>query len=805
MDGPAPACALCGGPVRADDGLSQAGELYCCTGCVRVAEILRSSGHRGDPRESAAWLASVRAGLVPVDGPARSAAELPEHSGEQRNLRLGVEGMWCPSCGWLVEQVLEGTAGVHSAQVAFVSDQLELRYDPTVVGPEQLRDAVEGLGYRVVPRGGADQRRLDRGLLLRFGVAAFLTANVMAMSYALYAHRGAVVTEQAARMLPFFLMALAAPVVFGAGSSILWRAWRALRSGGLTMDSLIALGSVSAFGYSAAAAFMGSEDVYFDGACAVITFWLLGRLLEQAAFRRANQAGAAVQRLLPRKARQMGPDGARWVPTERLTVGDIIRVAPGERVPVDARVVEGRGHVSTAVVDGEPRARTVHPGSEVPGGSSCGEASLDLEVRAPASDSMLARIAEHVALATGSGGETARIIDAIARLFVPFVLVLAVVTGAGWMATGLALPQVFERALTVLVVSCPCALGVAAPLARVITAGALARRGILARDQGALDHIATARWAAFDKTGTLTGGRLDLVWHRAEGIDARRALPLLRALERSSAHPVAEALRRAVPGGEERAEDIEVVSGLGVRGRVGGIPVRIGRCGWVQEQAGRAAPLPLLEALSEHEGRGHTAVLACAGAEGWLALAFDDPPRHDAAAMVRGLQGAGMELAVLSGDAQCTTARLAEDLGIPQALGGCLPEDKARWLEAREREKGQRAVFVGDGINDAPAMASAVGVAVSSGTDFARETAAVLLLEPDLGAVADLVQAARRMRRVTIGNLAWAGLYNAVALPAAVLGLLNPVLAAAAMVGSGLAVTVNALRLRSAGSAPGLP
>ncbi len=823
-----PGCALCGAPLGAGPGQADphhADPRYCCTGCARVAEILQRSGHRGDFRQSAAWLSATRAGLVPVDGAAgllsssfqtaprsrplgkpgleqQDSAARPPARGAQdnewRQLCVGIRGMWCPSCGWLVEQVLRARRGVESARVAFLSDQLTVRYQPAVVGPEDLQRAVEELGYRVVDEAAMDDERPDRGLLLRFGLAAFLGANVMVLSYALYAHRGSLVTEEVARILPFILMGLAAPVVFGAGSSILGRAWRALRAGGLTMDSLIALGALSAFGASAAATLAGSDEVYFDGACAVVTFWLLGRLLEQVAFRNAARAGTAVRRLLPRKARLLDGEGARWVPAGGLEPGQRIRVAPGERVPVDGRVVEGRGHVGTAVVDGEPRARPVAPGSRVPGGSTCGEASLDLEVLAPASRSMLARIAHHVALASGRDSDRAQVVDAIARLFVPLVLVLALVTGSAWMAAGLAPSLALKRALSVLVVSCPCALGVAAPLARVLVAGALARRGIIARGHGALDRLATTRRAVFDKTGTLTQGRLSLVWSRVHGMELDEAIAMARALERRSAHPVALALRRArIRHGEPDIREIQVVDGLGVSGLLENRPAHLGRCGWVQEQAGAPAPLSLLRAMAGQEREGRTVVMAHLGPGRWLALAFDDPPRPDARPMLRELERAGMDVVVLSGDSQAATGRLAASLGISQAIGGCLPRDKARWLEEKAVQDGHRAVFVGDGINDAPAMAVSVGVAVASGTDFARETAAVLLLEPDLRALPQLVMAARRMRRVTLQNLAWAGLYNALALPAAVTGLLSPVLAAAAMVTSGLAVTVNALRLRS--------
>jgi Cu2+-exporting ATPase len=690
-----------------------------------------------------------------------------------------------------VEEVLARTPGVRSARVTFFADLAEVGFDPLLTHEKELTLRVEELGYRVRREG----ERPDRGPLLRFGFAAVLQMNVMWLSYALYAHRAEQALGPVATVLPWILAGLSAPVVFVAGWPMLSRAWRALRERALVMDSLIALGAISAWTYSLFAAARGDELVYFDGAGGLITFRLLGRLLEQAAFRRAGQASEAVRRLLPRKARRiLTPSELTWVPADALRPGDRIRVAPGERVPVDALVVGGIGRVSTAVVDGEPRPRAVKPGDPVPGGSVCGEAALDLQVTAPASASLLARVADHVARASGRRGAAPEVADALARLFIPGVLALSVVTFAAWIGVGLAPGAAFLRALSVLVVSCPCALGLAAPLARVVAAGALARRGVIARGEGALDQVAAARQVAFDKTGTLTVGRLVLAAVDAQGWSREEALAATAALEERSAHPIALAVREAGVA-PAAAEDVRPEPGCGVAGRMAGAPALAGKPAWVEAELG-PAPQALRGAVLREQGLGRTAILVAAGAGRWAVLSFGDELRPEAAPTLTALRALGLETVVLSGDGPEAVAAVARSVGATASHGGCLPEEKARLLEREEAEGGHRALFVGDGINDAPGLAASVGIAVAGGTDFARETADVLLLEPGLSPLPALVATARRMRRVIRQNLAWAALYNAVLIPLAAWGRLTPVWAAAAMVASGLLVVANALRLQ---------
>ncbi len=806
-----PSCRLCGAPV------SDPSEHYCCSGCRRVAEILSASDYDGDPQKSAAYLQAVRTGLVPAT---RDAGEAPDpsvsslRSEDRREIRLNVSGLWCPSCSWLIEEVLSREPGVMRVRANFLSDLVEITYDPAAQARDDLARRIETLGYGVTAPESAAQTPQGRRLVLWFGIAALLTANVMGLSYSLFSRTARTATDPVVMYLPWILAVLAGPVVFGAGAPMISRAWRALMNRGLTMDTLIAAGAISAYVYSLVATVRGGLDVYYDGACALITFRLLGRLIEQRAFRRASAAAEGVRRLLPRKARLIGhgDDEPQWTPAQDLVAGDRIRVAPGERVPVDGVVVAGHGRVSTAVVDGEPRPRMVATGDQVPGGSSVGETALDLEVNAPASESLLNRIADHVSSTTGQREDRPDLADLLARSFLPFVFVAAVVTAVAWFAYGLPVDQAFGRGLTVLVVSCPCALGIAAPLARVVASGTLATRGIIIRGAATLEYIATARSIAFDKTGTLTAGRLQLLGTTATD-DNAKALRLLAALEERSNHPIAEAAKRgvkaldddpkALDGALDEAQksvdtaDLRGIPGRGVTGRVAQARYLAGRPDWVEDQTG-PLPEPLRAARDRAERRGNTVVALGEVDAGPLALfSFGDPLRAEAPRSVARLQELGLATEVLSGDMPAATESVARAVGAQRFKGKCLPEEKAKHLADRAKQDGQRPLFVGDGINDAPALAEAVGIAVASGTDFARETADVLLLEPDLETLPFLVDQARWMRRIVLQNLTWAAVYNAVAIPAAVFGLLTPVLAAAAMVSSSILVTLNALRLRA--------
>jgi Cu+-exporting ATPase len=572
------------------------------------------------------------------------------------------------------------------------------------------------------------------------------------------------------------------------------------------MDSLISVAVLSSLAYSLRGLLWnGQQHLYFDVAASLICFRLLGNLLEQAVFRKATEATDAVRRLLPRKALRCDEGGySHWISVEDLQIGDRIRIAPGDRVPVDGRVLDPIATVSTAIIDGEPHPREVFQGDFVPGGSNNGATQLHLEVVSLPESSLLTRIADHVKEAALASDQTPGVTDALARILLPVVFVLALATWAAGLRLGLPFSVAFERALAVLVVSCPCALAIAAPMARIVTASSLARAGIVVRGQGALDDAATSQCIAFDKTGTLTQGEMSLESVLSLSLEQEHAIALLAALEAPTGHPIALAMAREVPREEVlTATTVRVEVGKGITGEVEGRRIQAGSPEWIESTAGEF-PTRISEAIKTYSHQGATPVLLWASpvpgnpSPGWAVFSFQDALRPEALEVRSKLKNLGLEVVLLSGDCQTTCDVVATTLTLNLAKGRLSPEQKAHWLHTKEKTASFRPLFVGDGINDAPALAAAVGVAVSNGTDFARETASVLLLEANLELLPRLIQASRKMRATIRRSLWWATGYNLVAVPLAMAGWLNPILAAAAMIASSILVSVNALRLRGA-------
>ncbi len=778
-------CALCQLPLKSPE------TKFCCSGCAQVAEILESAGYQGDPRQSVAFQQAFRAGAIAQASNDGAASESTAGSANNCDLALSVEGMTCPSCAWLIETVLSCQPGVRSTRVNFLAERAEVTFDPALTGRVALAEKIGALGYRVTSENRSNSHH---GLLIRLGVAAALEAQIMMLSYAHFHRLDAGSALQSSVWVGWLIALLTAVLIAGPGMLILRRAFAAVRSGAVTMDGLIALGSLGAYGFSIEAAWRGNQEVYFEVAAALITLSLLGKLIERAAFRRTEHMIAGIRGLLPRKALRLDSSGAKWVDACRVKTGDRIRVDPGSRVPLDGYLLDKEAMFSTASVDGEPCPRSLGRGALIHAGSTNGAMAAELEVAAPATGSLLSRIADHVAGA-GASESGSEVTDALARLLLPLMLLLAVVTAAAWSVNGLPFYEAFRRGLAVLVVSCPCALAVAAPLARVVSAAALARRGIVVRGDGAMDAIARARCVAFDKTGTLTTGELVLERVETDGATAEFTLELLATIESRTQHPIAQTIRqvcaRTIPA---RSVNVSAVPGEGIHGTIDGDVVAAGRPSWITSRYG-SVPDNLEQVIRGAKAAAKTVVLLAWKSRICAAFVFSDTIRDDAAGALLYIRSAGLETAVLSGDAPEPTERVAHALGIDEAASGMTPDGKARWLTREKSKSGNTPIFVGDGINDAPALAASVGIAVASSTDFARESAAVLLISPNLNSIPVLITTARRTTRIIRQNLTWAISYNATAIPLAAVGLLSPVIAAAAMVGSSLVVTLNSLRL----------
>ena len=724
---------------------------------------------------------------------------------------LPIAGMTCGSCAARIERALNELDGV-DATVNYATERAHVTHDPSVVDRRSLVATVEDLGFRVEPgpssltadaRGERRQTAAADPLRVRLVVAAVLAVPVLALSMvpALQFDRWAWVA-----------FVLATPVVTWCAWPIHRAAWVNLRHGGTTMDTLVSLGVLAAYGWSAVALFWGDagrpevagmadgagSQTYLEVAAGVPLFVLAGRYAEARARRRA---GAAIEALLDLGAKDVAvldPAGReRRVPIDALAVGDRFVVRPGEKVATDGVVVEGSAAVDRSLLTGESVPVEVGPGDTVVGATVNAGGRLVVEATGVGADTALAQIARLVEQAQTGKAPVQRLADRISAWFVPAVIVAAAVTLAVWLATGQEAAAAFAAAVAVLIVACPCALGLATPLALLVGTGRGAQLGLLIRGPEVLESTRRIDTVVLDKTGTVTSGSMRLVdVVAAPGTDRAEALRLAGAVEAASEHPVGRAI--AAGAAAAAGDDLPVVTGFrshagrGVEGEVEGRCVVAGRPALV----GGTLPPVLAAAAAEAEAAGSTVVVA-----GWdgaprAVLVIADQVRPTSAEAVSRLRALGLEPLLVTGDNAATARTVAAAVGIDRVEAGMLPEDKVAVVR-RLQDEGRVVAVVGDGVNDAAALAQAdLGLALGTGTDVAIEAGDLTLVGGDLLAAPDAIRLSRRTLRTIHGNLFWAFAYNVAAIPVAAAGLLQPMLAGAAMAVSSLFVVTNSLRLR---------
>jgi len=771
-------CKLC--------GLDSAEATYCCAGCENVHAILVESGvaiEGQDLRDTELFQRSLKLGLVSRGGTGAGEGAIPAGT-ETREAVFQLSGMWCTSCGWLIEHALGGVHGIAAAEVTFTSDLLKVRYCPQYVPRERIVERVTSLGYRAAEYTG-DSAPMDaerKNLLLRTGIAAFLSMNVMMFSLIVYASYFEPITGSFARYIPFLLMALATPSVFYCAAPVLRIAWAGIRAGVLRMESLLAMGILMAYGYSAVQAVRGDHRVYFDTACAIVTLVLTGKVIERGAKDKARKALTLLHRLMPSKARLIQDGLARFVSVDALQPGSVFRVKAGERLPADGVVIEGRSHVDESVLTGEsaPVSKTV--GDAVVCGSVNAGGVLEVRATRVGPDSTLAQIVRRVEQSAASRTLMERAVDRVARFFIPAVLTLAVLTFAVWQARTGQTGDALMHAIAVLVIACPCALGIATPLALTAAVAAAGRRGILVSDTRVLETIRGVHVVILDKTGTATFGAFAI---RESAGDVSR-MAQLAAVEAWSEHPIAKALV-AEYGGRAEARDVQVRPGRGISGTVDGVEYFLGNRALVEERGGAVTGLPVLQGSLVYFGwdervRG--------------VLAFGDQVRPEAAALCADMRVRGIRTMLLSGDTRNATSAAAAQIGADEWIAEALPERKVAVIRELQQQ-GLRVAMIGDGVNDAPSLAQAdLGIALGSGADIAIQAAPLVAMSGSLGAVSETLVLAERAFRIVRQNLFWAFAYNVAGITLAMTGVLTPILAAGAMVLSSLSVIGNSRRLR---------
>jgi Cu+-exporting ATPase len=701
-------------------------------------------------------------------------------------IKLPIEGMTCASCVARVEKALKRVPGVASAEVNLATETATVGLAEGAA-PESLVEAVREAGYEArlapVPKPVRDTSWWP------VAVAAALTAPLFLPMLGGWA-------------LPGWLqLALATPVQFWLGARFYRAGWKALRARTGNMDLLVALGTSAAYGLSVYMLWRhwGHEPhLYFEAGAAVITLVLLGKWLEARAKRHTTEAIRALQSLRPETARVVRDGKEVEIPAAQLAVDDLVVVRPGERIPADGVVVEGRSHADESMLTGESLPVAKGPGDAVTGGAVNAEGVLSVRVTAVGAQSTLAKIIELVENAQAKKAPIQRLVDRVSAVFVPVVLVIGVATLLGWgLATG-DWEHAVLNAVAVLVIACPCALGLATPTAIMAGTGVAARNGILIKDAEALETAHAVEVVAFDKTGTLTVGKPALAAFGTAGMERNTALAWAAAVQAGSEHPLAKAVLSAATGLQiSRAEAARAVPGRGMQASVGGRRLAVGSGRWMRELGVDLAPLAA-KAL-EMQGKGMTV--------SWLAdlmdkpvvlaaMAFGDEIRPEAEQAVKQLRARGLRTVMLTGDNRAAAQWVAARLGIDEVRAEILPADKAEAV-AELRGAHSRVAMVGDGVNDAPALAAAdLGIAMGSGTDVAMHAAGVTLMRPDPRLVAAAVDVSRRTYRKIRQNLFWAFVYNVVGIPLAALGILSPVIAGAAMALSSVSVVGNTLLLK---------
>ena len=811
-------CSLCGLPVgrweiRSSDESSP--HRFCCPGCMHVFEILTNLP--GDPppdfRETDLYRACVASGFIATpDGNTPAAVATPVPGGETGGpapagedipaleLTLKVEGMWCTACSWLVETVLRRIDGVRGPKVLFFSDLATMKYLPHRVTPEEIAARLAGFGYRAAPfdapnRGSNEERRLP----VRLGISAILTMNIMMVSCALYFGLLEDLGREAVQWFSCILLVLATPVVFYGGLPIFRRAVAGLRYGNVSMDVLISVGALAAYVTSVLRMREGSIHLYFDTAATLVTLVLLGRSIEAHARKRVSGGVSDLFALAGSKVRLRVDGTERWVSADAAKAGDEFSVFAGERSPLDGEVVCGETLVDESVLTGESKPVRRSTGDEVAGGALVLEGPLRLRVIRTGPGGSLNRVLAAVLEALTRKGRIELLSDRITRWLVPAVIILATGTASTLLCEGTPPEEALLRALTVLVITCPCALGIAAPIAKVASIGHARSMGILVRDSSALERARHLDTLVFDKTGTLTEGSFTLVETvTAAGVSSEEALHRVASIEVESRHFLArEILRKARDWGIEPAvaTGIEHIEGLGVRGFV---PVGETAAGnrRFMESLGIELPEALRVESEAAEAKGATSVFFGWDGEVRGLFLFGDRVRKDARESIARLREKGLGIRMVSGDSMTTVRAVAAELGISDFAGEVFPAGKTIFIRELQ-ESGCRVAMVGDGMNDAAALARAdVGCAVGSESIVPQEASDIALLGRNpAGQVEALLHLSSRTYGIIRQNLVFAFAYNLLGIPLAVAGFLNPLLAALAMFASSLTVVLNTLRL----------
>jgi heavy metal translocating P-type ATPase len=807
-------CALCGLPLRrqhftlpSSDGTYR----FCCNGCKQVFRMLAEKHGAADPaafKESELLKKCRELGIIPKseeelvskeESPSVEQDDTVPPPGESPlRLNLKVNGMWCPACAWVIEESLRKESGICNVQCSFSSDRVRCDYDPVLTSPSRIRESIASIGYEAFAPEGSEEAKERKGEIIRFALSAFLTMNVMMFSFALYAGFFTEFSDETVHRLSWPIFVMASIVLFYGGRPIYQRALAGIRSAAFSMETLITLGAFSAYLYSTTQLLSGSIHLYYDTACMLVVLVTLGKFLESRAKAGVKQGLESLYALQPTKVKILlpGQRAGGYVSAAHLARGDVFQVEEGEIVPSDGTVTEGTATVDESSLTGEARPVSKAPGDDLQSGVRLIQGLLKVRAEKAVEDSTLSQLLSVLDKTLMAGESPSGRTDRVLRWFVPLVIALAAGTGVACLILGFSPEAAMLRSLTVLVISCPCTLGVAVPLARIAGISLAARKGILVREFSSFEQAETLDAVVFDKTGTITRGqwRLQKILPAGE-MTEEKALALAASLEQESGHFIARELgNRAKQVGLDLVEPNSVrISHNGITGRVNTQEVKIGSREFLKEEIDRFSPAAKEAEFYRTPGR--SLVYMSVNRELTAVFVFGDEIKQEASEVIRELKATGYRLHLVSGDGSEATKAVGQRVGIEECHGGLLPEDKAAFVR-RVQSEGRRTAMVGDGINDAPALAQAdLGIGVSSGHDLGKEAGGITLMRGDLTQILDFLTLATRVNKKIRQNLLFSGLYNFIAIPIAMTGLLNPLIAVSAMLLSSLTVIGNTLHL----------
>lgn len=744
------------------------------------------------PKQNLLQLIDAVLGNIAHKAKTETAKQKIDFSGELQEIDLAVEGMTCASCALLLEMVLKRDPLIKQASVNFGTETLTVK---GLLNTEAVQAKVESLGYKAFPMGTLSQRKkmIEKEHLRveaarqRFIWSAVLSAPAIAIA----------MTMTNTRWLHTLQFLLVTPVVFWAGKPFFSKALRLAKHHAANMDTLIALGVGSAYAYSLPALVLRRGYIYFEAAAAIITFVLLGRYLEESAKGKAGEAIRQLVDLQPQTATLLKEDAELVVDVESVAVGDVLLIRPGEKIPTDGEVIFGLSTVDESMVTGESMPVVKNIGQGVIGGCLNGNGVLKIRVTAVGMDTVLAGIVHMVDQAQSAKLPIQKQVDRISAVFVPAVMGISALTFAAWMATGAPFAVAFGNAITVLLIACPCALGLATPAAIMVGTGQAAKKGIYIRNGESLEVAAKLNVIVFDKTGTITEGKpkvSDLL--NLSRLAEKTIIGLAASAENNSEHFLGKAI---VEYAQEQGIAIKESgyfcseTGRGIAAEVDGKKLLLGNRAWLEERQINVAGL--IAAAGQFAEQGKTPIYMAVNAKEAAVFGIADKPKADAKNAIAKLHQMGIETLMVTGDTEKTAHYIAAKVGIEKVIANAKPDQKLTIIEDLKRQ-GKQVGMIGDGINDAPALTAAnVGFAIGSGTDIAIESADLTLVQGDISKVADAISLSTATITIIKENLFWAFAYNTVAIPVAALGKLNPMIASGAMALSSVSVILNSLRL----------